>query len=327
MSDPSGPGPGPDTGAPTLAPRPIETIALARRTLLDLAARESGGLPDDLVEPYHDWLQGLPLPEPGATVDPVLHLGVELTPGRSLTEGFERRVFTAGGLVGPMIAPSADFLGDAGAMADEVELIGDLGPVVRPDLLSTWWMLREHAHDVGWTMHGQLDPHAAARAIDLEEHCQALLQLTDDEPDVRVVAIGRSTGAGDPVVQLRMLIDDTDGDAAAATATRCLAAFDAPLPDDGTLGRALALAEGCPVGVVLWLLPDGLARAGLTFGAADDALVVALADHEGWADRLDAVAATRAALSGDGGEVTVTVELFTDADGPGTTLHLDAWRG
>ena len=65
---------------------------------------------------------------------------------------------------------------------------------------------------------------------------------------------------------------------------------------------------------------------GLTFGAADDALVVALADHGGWTDRLDEIAAARAALGGDGGDVTLTVELFTDADGAGTTLHLDAWR-
>ena len=327
MSDPTDISAGNVTGASPVAPRPIETIALARRTLLDLAARESGGLPDDLNEPYHEWLQGLPLPEPGATVDPVLHLGVALTPGRSAAGGFERRVFTAGALVAPMIGPTADFLGDAGATADEVERIGDLGPVVRPDLLSSWWMVREHAHDVGWTMHGQLDPHAVARAIDLEEHRQALLALTDDEPGVHVVAIGRSTGAGEPVAQLRLLVDDPEDDGAVAAATRCLAAFDAPLPDDDTLARALALSEGCPVGVVLWLLPDGLARAGLTFGAADDALVVALADHEGWTDRLDTIAASRAALAGDGGETTLTVELFTDADGGGTTLHVDAFRG
>ncbi len=176
-------------------------------------------------------------------------------------------------------------------------------------------------------MHGDLDPHAAARALDLEAHRQALLQLTDDEPDVRVVAVGRSTAHGDPLGQLRLLVDDTDDDSAAATATRCLVAFDAPVPDDDVLGRTLALADGCPIGVVLWLLPDGLARAGLTFGAADDALVVALADHGGWTDRLDEIAAARAALGGDGGDVTLTVELFTDADGAGTTLHLDAWRG
>lgn len=313
------------------SPRPIETLALARRTLLDLAARESGGLPDDLVDPFHAWLQGLPLPAADATVDPVLHIGAALTPGRSLARGFERRVLTAGGLVDPMIAATAGFLADEGGTQEALERIAEVGPLVRPDLLSSWWSLREHVHDVGWTMHGRLDPHAVARAIDLQAHRHALLALTDDEPDVAVVAIGRSAGYGDPVAQLRLVVDrptgeDDDLDAAVALATRCLAAFDAPLPDDARLGRVLALTAGCPVGVIVWFLPDGLARAGITFGAADDSLVAVLAADGDWVDRLEPVAAVRGALGGDEGHVAVTVEVFTDADGAGTTLHLDALR-
>lgn len=229
------------------------------------------------------WLDGLPLPTGPAAED--LRLEV------SVSADVQRVTLSATAPAAYLVTRTARFLAEADVSDKEMAFFASAFQELEPARLGSWIEIGPLGIDGGWLMPGPMLLDAARAFVPAGEPQEQLLEWTRKHDITTCLLIKRSVGDHAPYTELVLPLPGGDVRSQLSLAQQGFEAMGAlGLPE--AVSRAVARHSRGAMSLSAWLVPDGLAKAGILLTGPDpelqSALMQALSVPEGELDRFNA---------------------------------------